>query len=331
VQLPILDGSALPWVDAIASVGICPAYAEGHNGELIRKYSWRCKVPISVNDIHGSFITIYPKGVEHKLTVGVERDASAIGVQWVTMDAQGHLPPKLPFASHFAAARTWVESRYHTYLMRDAGYLRGASVGSVRTCTGANWESGVPLLLLALSTLLDHSSSSAPSPAASSLLILARFKMTRASISLTHAPCADGSVRYRENEEARHNLCDLLGDISLLAYNGGSGLLLGHLVAYNADHCLQQEFVQRVAKCIEAGDVEAWPFLLTKDEAEKAIKDEKVQLERQIEETERGHEVRDDLAVFDDLYGNVEWGVPTGDVAEEKVTARDVTDGQADE
>lgn len=126
-------------------------------------------------------------------------------------------------------------------------------------------------------------------------------------------------------------MCDLLGDISLLAHNGGSGLLLGHLVAYNADHCLQQEFVQRVAQCIETGDVEAWPFLLTKKEAAKAIKDEKVQLERQLEETERGHEVRDDLAVFDDLYSGVEWDASTADVVEDEATAGDVTKVQADE
>jgi UDP-3-O-[3-hydroxymyristoyl] N-acetylglucosamine deacetylase len=50
------------------------------------------------------------------------------------------------------------------------------------------------------------------------------------------------------NEPARHKLIDLIGDLSLLAEPGMSGVPVGHVVAYKAGHKLHAKFVRAVAK-----------------------------------------------------------------------------------
>jgi len=50
------------------------------------------------------------------------------------------------------------------------------------------------------------------------------------------------------NEPARHKLVDLIGDLSLLAEPGMSGVPMGHIVAYKAGHKLHAKFVRAVAK-----------------------------------------------------------------------------------
>lgn len=102
--------------------------------------------PISIYDDHGAFVTLYPNGLEYKLTVGVERDAMAIGAQWVTLDAQQFTPPYTPFAVHHAPARNWVESQDQVDRMREAGYLRGMSSANTMIADGERWISGVPPL-----------------------------------------------------------------------------------------------------------------------------------------------------------------------------------------
>ncbi|PNW71416.1 hypothetical protein CHLRE_16g653350v5 [Chlamydomonas reinhardtii] len=53
-------------------------------------------------------------------------------------------------------------------------------------------------------------------------------------------------VRHPRDEPARHQMQDLIGDLSLLARHGHSGLPLGHVVAYDADHELFAAFVERL-------------------------------------------------------------------------------------
>lgn len=74
-------------------------------------------------------------------------------------------------------------------------------------------------------------------------------------------------VRFRNDEPARHAVVDVLGDLALLAPPGGSGMPMGHVVAFNADHALMMDFVVRVAEAIEAGEVEAFPFMMLPSEA----------------------------------------------------------------
>jgi UDP-3-O-acyl-N-acetylglucosamine deacetylase len=61
------------------------------------------------------------------------------------------------------------------------------------------------------------------------------------------------------NEPARHKLLDLIGDLSLLAEPGMSGVPVGHVVAYKAGHKLHAKFVKALAKASkEQVDAEIW-------------------------------------------------------------------------
>ena len=73
-------------------------------------------------------------------------------------------------------------------------------------------------------------------------------------------------VRFQGEEPCRHAVMDVMGDLALLAPPGGSGLPMGHVVAFNADHALVMDFVIRVAEAIEAGHVEEFPFMMLPSE-----------------------------------------------------------------
>ena len=51
-----------------------------------------------------------------------------------------------------------------------------------------------------------------------------------------------------QNEPARHKMLDLIGDLSLLAEPGMSGVPIGHVVAYKAGHKLHTKFINALAK-----------------------------------------------------------------------------------
>eukprot|EP00891_Asterochloris_glomerata_P004694 jgi/Astpho2/4694/Aster-00253 len=55
-------------------------------------------------------------------------------------------------------------------------------------------------------------------------------------------------VRFYDDEPIRHRLCDLLGDLALLAKNGNAGMPRGHVVAYKANHALHIKFLRELSK-----------------------------------------------------------------------------------
>lgn len=59
---------------------------------------------------------------------------------------------------------------------------------------------------------------------------------------------------------------DIMGDLALLAPPGGSGMPMGHVVAFNADHALMMDFVVRVAEAIGEGHADAFPFMMLPSE-----------------------------------------------------------------
>lgn len=58
-------------------------------------------------------------------------------------------------------------------------------------------------------------------------------------------------VRFFDDEPSRHRMVDLVGDLALLATDGGSGLPTGHVMAFKADHKLQLRFVRAMADKIQ--------------------------------------------------------------------------------
>jgi len=84
-------------------------------------------------------------------------------------------------------------------------------------------------------------------------------------------------VTFLEDEPSRHKVIDVLGDLSLLAAGGNSGLPRGHVVAWQADHALAARFVRELAEAVEGDEPYEERALLSEEEAQKRI-----QMTRQI-------------------------------------------------
>lgn len=126
-ELPILDGSALPWVEAIAQVGI-ELQAEGD-----RLIALPQPITIAKGD---SFVTAIP--ADHlRFTYGIEFPSQAIGEQWFSWS------PKVEdfaaaFAQDIAPARTFTLAAYIDQ-MRAAGLIKGGSLENAIVCDGDRW------------------------------------------------------------------------------------------------------------------------------------------------------------------------------------------------
>ncbi len=122
-EIPILDGSALPWVQAIAEAGIVTQDAPRPSPILDR--------PVTVWEGDG-FVSAIP-APQLRFTYGIEFPTAAIGLQWVTWS-----PAAGDFAAEIAPARTfalaeWVEG------LRARGLIAGASLENAIVCDGRGW------------------------------------------------------------------------------------------------------------------------------------------------------------------------------------------------
>ena len=126
-ELPILDGSALPWVEAIAKVGI-ESQTEGD-----RLISLTQPITISKGD---SFVTAIP-AERLRFTYGIAFPSRAIGEQWFSWS------PNIDnfaaeFAQDIAPARTFTLAAYIDQ-MRAAGLIKGGSLENAIVCDGDRW------------------------------------------------------------------------------------------------------------------------------------------------------------------------------------------------
>jgi UDP-3-O-[3-hydroxymyristoyl] N-acetylglucosamine deacetylase len=112
LEVPILDGSGQPFVEAIQEAGL-------RHYRRKRKYL-RIRRPISVED-KGKRITILPDD-HFRLTCDVQFDHPMVGRQGLEMEVT---PEK--YASELAPARTF-GFEYELAQMRDMGLIRGASL-----------------------------------------------------------------------------------------------------------------------------------------------------------------------------------------------------------
>jgi len=126
-ELPILDGSALPWVEAIAKVGI-ETQLEGD-----RLISLAETITVHKGD---SFVTAIPADTL-RFTYGVEYPTKAIGEQWFSWS------PKIDnfsekFATEIAPARTFTLAAYIEQA-RTAGLIKGGSLDNAIVCDAERW------------------------------------------------------------------------------------------------------------------------------------------------------------------------------------------------
>ena len=126
-ELPILDGSALPWVEAIAKVGITTQV----DGDRLKSLTE--VVTVRKGD---SFVTAIPADTL-RFTYGIDFPSRAIGEQWFSW-----APAIADFCDEFvreiAPARTFTIADYIDQ-MRAAGLIKGGSLDNAIVCDGDRW------------------------------------------------------------------------------------------------------------------------------------------------------------------------------------------------
>jgi len=127
-EMPILDGSALPWVEAVANVGIKAQTALAPDLRPIH-------TSISVNK-GDSFVVAVPSDRLH-FTYGIDFPTQVITQQWFSwqpnMDTFG-----TEFAQEIAPARTFTMAKEVEYL-RQQGLIKGGNLENAIVCDTEKW------------------------------------------------------------------------------------------------------------------------------------------------------------------------------------------------
>ncbi len=131
-ELPILDGSALPWVEAIAKVGI--KSQSSLTAEMVEDLKL---LPANVSVNKGdSFIVAVPSD-RLRFTYGIEFPTEAIAQQWFSW-----LPNienfGIEFTREIAPARTFTMAKEVEY-MRSQGLIKGGSLENAIVCDQYKW------------------------------------------------------------------------------------------------------------------------------------------------------------------------------------------------
>ncbi|MBD2177626.1 UDP-3-O-acyl-N-acetylglucosamine deacetylase [Pseudanabaena sp. FACHB-1998] len=126
-ELPILDGSALPWVEAIAKVGI-ETQLDGDRLLPLAEV-----VTVRKGD---SFVTAIPADTL-RFTYGIDFPTKAIGEQWFSW-SPAVMDFSTRFASEIAPARTFTLAAYIEQA-RAAGLIKGGSLENAIVCDGDRW------------------------------------------------------------------------------------------------------------------------------------------------------------------------------------------------
>jgi UDP-3-O-[3-hydroxymyristoyl] N-acetylglucosamine deacetylase len=127
-EVPLLDGSALVWVEAIARVGLVTQKLvhPAANGQFSPIQN-----PVWVR--HGdAFVAALP-AAETRFSYGIDFDEPAIGNQWYSWS-----PEAESFASAIAPARTFGLARQVDQL-RQAGLIKGGSLDNALVCDRSGW------------------------------------------------------------------------------------------------------------------------------------------------------------------------------------------------
>jgi UDP-3-O-[3-hydroxymyristoyl] N-acetylglucosamine deacetylase len=122
-EVPLLDGSGLPWVEAIAEAGLCPL------GE--REPLQELSAPITLQQGH-SFVTALPSA-QPWIGAAIEFSQPAIGRQLFSLE----LTPRR-FVEEIAPARTF-GFREQVEQLQAAGLIQGGDLSNALVCDGRQW------------------------------------------------------------------------------------------------------------------------------------------------------------------------------------------------
>jgi UDP-3-O-[3-hydroxymyristoyl] N-acetylglucosamine deacetylase len=123
VELPLLDGSALEWVEAIAQAGVVAQSAD-RSRLTVSEPIWVCQ--------GDAFVAALPAPAP-RLTYGIDFEVPAIGNQW-----QSWLPHQERFEEAIAPARTFALADQIEQL-RHKGLIKGGSLDNALVCNGEGW------------------------------------------------------------------------------------------------------------------------------------------------------------------------------------------------
>lgn len=122
-EVPLLDGSARPWAEAIAQVGVISQDAP--------RTTFQVHEPIWVRD-GDAFVAALPSETL-RFTYGIDFESAAIGNQWHSWS-----PAQEPFAGAIAPARTFGLAHQVDYL-RQQGLIKGGSLDNALVCDASDW------------------------------------------------------------------------------------------------------------------------------------------------------------------------------------------------
>jgi UDP-3-O-[3-hydroxymyristoyl] N-acetylglucosamine deacetylase len=122
-EVPLLDGSAQVWVEAIAQVGLT-AQAEPRTVRSLAEPIW-----VRQGD---AFVAALPAS-ETRFTYGIDFDLPAIGNQWYSWS-----PTQESFAAAIAPARTFGLA-HQIEQLQASGLIKGGSLDNALVCSDTGW------------------------------------------------------------------------------------------------------------------------------------------------------------------------------------------------
>ncbi|KAK9750251.1 hypothetical protein RND81_02G182200 [Saponaria officinalis] len=129
IEIPILDGSAMEWVDAIYRAGLDDAFDE--KGRTCEKLAAFLNVPVSVQR-NDSFLAAFPSS-EVLITYGINfPEVPSIGCQWLSCTLS-----KSHYAQDIAKSRTFCVYE-EVERMREMGLIKGGSLNNAIVCRYAS-------------------------------------------------------------------------------------------------------------------------------------------------------------------------------------------------
>jgi UDP-3-O-[3-hydroxymyristoyl] N-acetylglucosamine deacetylase len=123
-EVPLLDGSARNWVEAILEVGVARSKPSDASGFLLQEPLW-----VHQGD---AFVAALPAPTT-RFTYGIDFDLPAIGKQW-----HSWIPGEESFAEAIAPARTFGLA-HQIEQLRQAGLIKGGSLENALVCGDSGW------------------------------------------------------------------------------------------------------------------------------------------------------------------------------------------------
>lgn len=122
-EIPLIDGSAKPWVEALQSAG--------RTVQSSMRATWSVSEPVWVRK-EDAFVVAMP-AAETRLTYGIDFSLSAIGNQW-----HSWAPHAQAFSTEIAPARTFGLAHQIDHL-RSQGLIKGGSLDNALVCDRDGW------------------------------------------------------------------------------------------------------------------------------------------------------------------------------------------------